>query len=235
MWMKLDDAFFDHPKFFAAGRHLGKRGRQRAICVWLAGLGWTNRHYTDGFIPDGAIESFAIDERPREVAVVLGFDDVRLWHRDESRWGYRMHDYHDHNPKADQVKDKLKRDRERKRREQGQTDSARNPNGIQTDSPALARARLPALSQPRSEDHGRASRAGCAEPVENIRVLKALIWREVHAVYRDRTDAWSLSDLTERVKCVAAKAHLIYAVDTFHEQIARAMHRVEQQGKWRSA
>lgn len=247
MWMKLDDAFFDHPKFFAAGRHLDptkdgrqiKRGRQRAICVWLAGLGWTNRHYTDGFISDGAIASFGIDDKPLEVATVLAFDDVRLWHRDASRGGYQMHDYHDHNPDAATIKEKLKRDRDRKRKERAEkrntgvlgTVHADIQPDIQTDSTALARARSRSQPLPLSshqEDHGRAARAGCGEPVENAKVLKALVWREIHAAYAEG-DTWDVASLTERVKVVAAKAKLIYAVDGLCDQIETAMNRVAAQ------
>lgn len=85
------------------------------------------------------------------------------------------------------------------------------------------------------KDHGRASRAGCGEPVENLKVLKALIWREVHAAYCDPCEHWGLEDVTERLKVVAARSKLIYAVDFFHEQISIAMLRVEQQHRRRSA
>lgn len=232
MWMKLDDSFFDHPKFFTAGEHLGKRGRQRAICIWLEGLGWTNKHYTDGFIPDGVIQAFRIDDRPVEVAVTLARADVRLWHRDTG--GYRMHDYHDHNPAADKVKEKLKRDRERKRKRRSEQESVGIPNGFRADSTALARAYPDPNPSPSTEDHGRAARAVCAKPVENKSVLKALIWREIDAAYTDPEEEWSIPSLTERVKCCAAKAKLIYAVDFLHHQIELAMDRVEQRQKRRA-
>jgi len=141
MWLKVDDALIDHPKMFAAGRHLGRRGRARAFCVYMASLSWVNRHMTDGFIPREAVEILSIDERPLDVAEVLSLADVRLFHRETA--GFRIHDYHDHNPDSQTIKAKLAQDRQRKReiREGVRVESARNPRGFQTDSTALARAR----------------------------------------------------------------------------------------------
>ncbi len=42
-WVRISDDFYDHPKFDAAGS-LG-------IALWMAGLAWSNRNLTDGFIP----------------------------------------------------------------------------------------------------------------------------------------------------------------------------------------
>ena len=42
-WVRLDDEFYDHPKFEAAGP-LG-------IALWTAALGYCNRKLTDGKLP----------------------------------------------------------------------------------------------------------------------------------------------------------------------------------------
>lgn len=226
MWLKIDDDLINHPKLYAAGRHLGKLGRLRAFGVYMAGLSWVNRHLTDGEIPGETVLSFTIDPKPIQVANVLSFSDVNLWHKTEI--GFRIHDYHDHNPNADSVKEKLKRDRDRKR---NGADSARNPHGIRSDSCALARARIPARS-PVQKDH-RLRRA--AETVENPKVLKALVWREVAAAWADPAEEFSITSLGERCKVVAAKAGLVYTGDLFHRQLETAMARVSKHHGWRVA
>ena len=229
MWLKVDDSLIDHPKMFAAGRHLGRRGRARAFCVYMAGLMWVNRHLTDGFIPDATVDTFAIDEHPRDVAEVLSMADVRLFHREST--GFRIHDYHDFNPESAKVKAKLAQDRERKRAEREKRDAASNgnPRRIPMDSSALARAR--SISQPLSplRKITGATRQSFQQAVENPTVLKALIWREVHAAWADQGEAFSLPNITERLKVVAARARLEYGGDVFHKQIELAMRRVPQQ------
>lgn|SRR5262249_25824060 len=141
MWLTVDDALIEHPKMFAAARHLGRHGRARAFCVYMACLSWVNRHKTDGFIPLNVVEILLIDDHPRDVAEVLSLEDVRLFHREST--GFSIHDYHDWNPDARTVKERLARDRERKRasRARVRADSERNPRGVRADSSALARAR----------------------------------------------------------------------------------------------
>lgn len=234
MWVKVDDDLINHPKMFAAGRHLGKRGRMRAFTVYMAGLSWTNRHLTNGFIAEEAVDSFVIDERPKDVADVLTFPDVKLWHKVPG--GFQIHDYHDHNPTADEVKEKLKRDRERKRsRRKSDENPSGHPIGVHADSRALARARIPSPPLPSlSEDH-RGCRREALEAVDNPRVLKALVWREVIAAYDDPAESWSIADLAERLKAVAARARLTYGGDFFNQQLERAMERVERRRGARAA
>lgn len=195
MWLKVDDGLIDHPKMFAAGRHLGRRGRARAFCVYMASLSWVNRHLTDGFIPDEAVASLTIDEHPRDVADVLALENVRLFHRENV--GFRIHDYHDHNPKSDAVKEKLSRDRARKREErQGvRVDSARNPHGVRPDSCALARAR--SRSQPLSTSTRTVAVATGTRPKKTAthRILCAMVRAE-----RQADPGGTFSDWVEGVK-----------------------------------
>lgn len=235
MWLKVDDSLIDHPKMLAAGRHLGRRGRARAFCVYMAGLMWVNRHLTDGFIPNEAVLTFTIDERPCDVAEVLSMADVRLFHRETT--GFRIHDYHDFNPEAQKVKAKLAQDRERKRveREKRACASTGIPRGLPSDSSALARARSRSISQPLVRKFTGAPRQSFQQPVENPTVLTALIWREALAAWGERLEAFTIPNVTERLKGVAARARLAYGDDRFHQQIEIAMARVAQHHGRRSA
>jgi 5-methylcytosine-specific restriction endonuclease McrA len=112
MWVMVDDNFPEHWKLFAAGRHLGKNGSGRAVAVWLEGICYANRNLTDGFLPEQMVKLMKHDARPLAVAAVLAREDVRLW--DVAEGGWRIHDYHDRNPTAQQVKVKQEWDRRRK-------------------------------------------------------------------------------------------------------------------------
>lgn len=113
MWVKIDDRIVDHPKMYAAARHLGRHGHVRAFSVYVAGLCYANSHLTDGVLTKAVIASFRIDRKPLDVAAVLAYDDVRLWESIEN--GYRIHDYHVMNPTADEIK--IKRDWDAKRKQ----------------------------------------------------------------------------------------------------------------------
>jgi hypothetical protein len=250
VWVKLDDRIADHPKFFDAGRHLGRHGIARAFAVYVAGIAYANKHLTDGFLSESAVKAFKIDRNPCEIASVLSFADVGLWEAVPGGW--RIHDYHDHNPKAQEVKDKQAADRERKRQERARGKGAR-PNGLLPESSALARARSrpdPDPVRTRDEDHAALRASECGNPVENRRrapveaasVLRALVWREV-ANLAAAGGPLEFSDVLEHLKCTAARAGLIYAVDDFHNQaelaIARftagASRRDEQRAAYRRA
>ena len=177
MWLKIDDGLIEHPKMYRAGVHLGGRyGRQRAFSVYMAGLSWASRQLADGEIPGETVRSFVIDPRPIDVAFVLSLPDVLLWHRDGDL--YRIHDYFHHNPTAETVKKKRDEDRLRKRLSGAipagfQPESARNPNGIRSDSRAT-RARDPkALSGLSSSED--------PSGVDKPDTFSALVWAEVRA------------------------------------------------------
>lgn len=256
MWVKLDDGIADHPKFFDAGRHLGRHGIARAFAVYVAGLAYANKHLTDGFLSESVVKSFKIDRKPGEIALVLAFDDVRLW--DTVQGGWRIHDYHHHNPKSQDVKDKRERDAARKRQEREEKDPPVRAESMR--SPRRSRARDPVLDPDpvpvRAEDHAalRASKSG--KPVENApTVLRALVWSEVRAIFQagppmatDPATGRAIVDgfeIRERLKDRAAAARLVYAVDDFHNQaelaIARyssdpaARRRDDDRRTWRAA
>lgn len=83
------------------------------------------------------------------------------------------------------------------------------------------------------KDQGRATLGHCGNPVENRKVLKALIWREIEAALTDPDEELTIANLSERVKACAARAGLIYSVDGFAAEIEIAFQRLAR--PWRYA
>jgi hypothetical protein len=108
----LDDHLPTHPKIFKAGARLGQDGPALALALFVAGLSYAREHLTDGFVPDQFVASCGLVQTPQSVARVLSSRAVRLWHK--TRGGYQIHDYHDWNQKASEVKEKREADRRRK-------------------------------------------------------------------------------------------------------------------------
>jgi hypothetical protein len=108
----VDDKLATHPKIFKAGAMLGDNGPALALALYMAGLSYTREHLTDGRIPDRIVAGCALVQRPLIVARVLADRRVRLWHR--VRGGYLIHDYHDWNKKASEIKKKREIDRQKK-------------------------------------------------------------------------------------------------------------------------
>ncbi|AJT67420.1 hypothetical protein T261_5804 [Streptomyces lydicus] len=120
-WVRISDDFYDHAKFDAAGA-LG-------TALWVAGLAWSNRNLSDGFIPhriarrlldfEDAAEAVQNAERHSDRNAVtddMGYEDLApllarfavrrlvaagLW--TETDGGYRIHDYLDYQKSADQI------------------------------------------------------------------------------------------------------------------------------------
>lgn len=104
-WVRLDDAFYDHPKLAAVGP-LG-------IALWATALGWCNRNLTDGHLPasrartlldfDGiAVVDGMHGEDVTAQTVIDQLVAVGLW--DETDGGYEVHDYLDFQPSAEQIR-----------------------------------------------------------------------------------------------------------------------------------
>jgi hypothetical protein len=110
MWAKLDDGFLDHRKVFIAGDAIGKNGPAIAIGFYSIGLMYANKHLTDGRLPAAVVKQFHHVERPLVVAAALV--EAGLW--DVVDGGYQIHDFHDHNFSAAQVKSSREWDRRRK-------------------------------------------------------------------------------------------------------------------------
>lgn len=90
-WLKLDDAFADHPKVMAAG----------PLASWLhvCGLLYCSRLLTDGFIPAGQVRKLAdVDDA---IGLAEQLVAVGLW--DVADGGYQVHDYLDFNPTREEA------------------------------------------------------------------------------------------------------------------------------------
>lgn len=95
-WVKLDDAFFRHPRIVAAGRD--------ARDLFLAGLCYASSQLTDGFVPAAAVRLLLAEAEIEAPAadVVARLMQAGLW--TETETGYQIRDYLDYNPSAEQVK-----------------------------------------------------------------------------------------------------------------------------------
>jgi hypothetical protein len=112
MWARLDDALIDHRKISAAGRLIGKNGDGRAIALgfFAVGLMWSNKHLTDGFLPEDVVKSFSHVKQPLAVADAL----VQAGLFERRADGFQIHDFADYNPSAAAIKHKREGDRARK-------------------------------------------------------------------------------------------------------------------------
>ena len=89
-WVKLDDAFADHPKVMALGRD-----RMAGLGVWTAAACYCARYLTDGFVPAAVADGFGharILGRLVEVGLV-----------DRVSGGYQLHDWLEYNPPREKV------------------------------------------------------------------------------------------------------------------------------------
>jgi hypothetical protein len=130
---RLDDGFIDHEKVERAAEVLGRNGYERAFGVAVWGIVYANRRLTDGFISVSAIRKYEISQQTVDVLVEVG-----LWA--VAYAGYRIHDFHDWNPTAAEVKQRQSAERARKR----QAYYRRKSDGYPTDSPTYSPADSPA-------------------------------------------------------------------------------------------
>lgn len=136
-WVRIDDGFYDHPKFIKAGP-LG-------IALWVTALAWCNRNLTDGFVPapqvrrlcdfnglgwrmwTGDLAGGGEDVDPFAVAEQLV--DLEIWEHAEG--GYRVHDFLKFQPSRRQVEAERRRMKEAKS-EAGKRGAAVRQAGRQT-------------------------------------------------------------------------------------------------------
>ena len=173
----VDDKLATHPKIFRAGAMLGENGPALAFSMFIAGLGYAREHLTDGFIPDRFVASCGLVQRPQAVAKALSSRAVSLWHR--TRGGYTIHDYHDWNQKASEIKAKRAAERERKRRQRHGLSRGMVPAGHLADLGARARPRSRRPSEFKVQGQRTSARGLWKTP--NPRILKALVLAEVAA------------------------------------------------------
>jgi hypothetical protein len=98
----VDDRLPNHPKILKAGERIGKNGPALALAMYLTGLSYAREHTTDGFLPDAFVRGCSAFTSPADIARALADGRVRLWER--KRGGYQIHDYHDWNRTASEIK-----------------------------------------------------------------------------------------------------------------------------------
>lgn len=130
-WVRLDDNIAQHPKITSVD--------PIAAYLWIVSIAFASRFLSNGFIPASSVASLSHIRYVRKYARQLV--KARLW--DEVDGGFQIHDYHDFNLTADEVKEKRRLDAARKV-------SERNPHGVPTESARRprARARDPIPSHP---------------------------------------------------------------------------------------
>lgn len=190
-WAKIDDRWPRHPKAVAAG----PLGRDLYIC----GLCYCNEHLTDGFIPRTALSTLSPGlQNPSRTArrlVELGLWETATRPRDDTdataarplrdraatrtgshrdrrttRDGFIVHDYHDYNATASDVKEKLnarklrqqrwrERNRDASRNAEGDASATRNQRrgGDDAHSSPLLSTPIPPISPPRARSRRRAA------------------------------------------------------------------------------
>ena len=127
-WIRLDDQIGHHPKFIQAGL---------SSWIFVGCVGYAQKFLTDGFIPEAAVSSLCggVKKPLYHVKRLVTSGLLEL-----VKGGYKVHDYHDFNPTAAEVRKKRSQDRARK-------NSSRIPDGIHSESariPQNVLARAPA-------------------------------------------------------------------------------------------
>ena len=105
-WFRLEDSFHSHPKVLRAGN--------AATGLWVRCGTYSAEHLLDGFVPTEVITRFG---RKAETRALI---DAHLWV--ETDGGMLVPDFLEYNPAALVVKERRKRDAERKRRERENVD-----------------------------------------------------------------------------------------------------------------
>lgn len=88
-WVKVDEAFYDHPKFWDLPPGAG--------WLWIRALAWSNRNLTDGVVPASTLAKLRAKRRDADALVTAG-----LWEPRGDGWAF--HDYHEFQPSAAHVR-----------------------------------------------------------------------------------------------------------------------------------
>jgi hypothetical protein len=121
MWLRLDDAFADHPKVVSLS--------DAAFRLHIRGMCYSARYLTDGAVLSTVI-------RPSKVTKEL--TKAGLW--SETSTGWTIHDFLEYNPSRAHILEERRKARERRSPE-------RNPTDSRTDAPASPAPSRP-LPQP---------------------------------------------------------------------------------------
>jgi len=103
-WIKIDDAFADHPKVIGLS--------DKAFRTHIEGLCYSGRYLTDGFIPM-IVAARMVQE---DMAIIAELSTAGLWIAKSVINGFQIHDYLAHQTSKEQVEEKRKSLRERQKR-----------------------------------------------------------------------------------------------------------------------
>jgi hypothetical protein len=102
-WVKLDDAFMEHPKIIGLS--------PAAVCLHIAGLCYSSRNLTDGFIPSTMALRLTATATAKRLAELT---ESGVW--DAVLEGWWIHDYLTYQPSRSKVLDERAQSAERQRK-----------------------------------------------------------------------------------------------------------------------
>lgn len=141
-WVKIDDGFMDHPKIEALPRD--------SVCLHLAGICFSARTLSDGFVPADRVRRLQDRVTRRMVN-----DLVRVGVWLEVDGGYQIKDYLEYNPSRAKVLTSRAAAAERQKRWKQTRDASRNASRNSV-SNAVTNA-SPSRPDPSRRDKGRVS------------------------------------------------------------------------------
>lgn len=124
-WVRIDDSAPTHPKMLKAG--------PAACWLWVAGLCYSQRHKTDGFVPVDSLSTLASVRFASSGARALV--DAGMWEPVDGGW--RIHDYATYQQSKQTIEEK-----------QARIKAARTEAGRQGGKERAARAAAAAASKP---------------------------------------------------------------------------------------
>jgi len=123
-WARFDDAYPIHPKV----QRIPEAVRADAMALELAALCYSTRLLTDGFVPRGTAASLALEvgfsrhgkvDFRRLNRAVSALVSASRWHENGGS-GWQIHDFNQYQPSADEVKERRRKEAEKKRRQRAQ-------------------------------------------------------------------------------------------------------------------
>jgi hypothetical protein len=153
-WVRLDEAFPEHPKVVAIGGDAG----------WLlvCAIAYCNRNLTDGFVPETILARLSDRRRPHQLAARL----VSAGLFEVADGGWRIHDFLDYQSSRAKVEEDRAKARERMARNRNGSTSVRPNNSVRSPYPTR-----PDLSTKRQTDDLRDVRPntnGLSSSVEDL-------------------------------------------------------------------
>jgi len=136
-WVKLDDAMPTHPKLMAAG--------PTAFALDVAGLCYSNKHATDGFIAAYALPA-VLPGLPSPKRVAAKLVEVERWVEVDGGW--LIHDVHDYQPTAEHQKELSKTRAEVGRKGGSKSPTHAQANGKQSTKQVASGSANPVPSRP---------------------------------------------------------------------------------------